>query len=115
MAHIIQAENIVANYFDQNPEKDSITIETISAISKKLTVIFKDINIYLYVDNTRDAIINMLNISPDLFERSTDKKEILLKNRSQLQTEVTMYFNAKLDREIKETYLQLMENFKEPV
>jgi hypothetical protein len=80
-----------------------------------LVTIFKDLGISIYIDNTRDAIINMLNTSSNLFERNKNKEAILLKDRPNLKTETNMYFNAKIEKEIREIYLQLMENFREPI
>ena len=108
VAHIINAENIVATYLHLHPEKDFIALETIYHIKEKLEKTFRKKKIFVYVDQTRDAIYNIMHISPNLFVRDTEKTKIILKDRKAFDDDMP-YFNAKIDREIRKTYLELME------
>ncbi len=107
--HCISAENIVANYFDEYTNKDILPIKKISQIGEKLKDEFRQKGITVRIDNTRGAISNLLAISPEFFARDRENNAIQLTNRADLAWEVQHYFNPKLDREIREIYLQLIK------
>lgn len=114
--HIIQTANIVANYFEQNPTIHTVKLSKIQEIKKSIEANFRQQEIFVVVDFTNDSLINMLNISPDLFEREGRHDDsITLKNREKLETEVKWYFNSKVDSKIRENYFEYMKKFKESV
>lgn len=115
--NIIRVENIIATYFNQNPDKDIITYDTINKLKDILTKEFAMRNMTIYVDTTRGTLLSALLVSPDLFEKKEKECEsiIKLKDRQKFDEEFKRYFNAKIDREIKPIYRQLVEVFKEPI
>ena len=115
--NIISVENIIATYFDQNPNKDIITGETIYKIQKLLEAEFKKEKMLVWIDYTRGTLSSILSNNNDLFEKEETKDETAIKliNRDKFNEEFKRYFDAKLEYEIKPIYLQLVELFKEPI
>lgn len=109
MSHILHAQHLVANYFEFHPETNQVSLATITEIKKKIEGHFKKLGIFVYVDYTKDSLINMLNNNEDLFARDKDEKYIILKDRQKLKEEIFFYFNPKIDTAIKVQYLDLMK------
>lgn len=110
---ILRVENIIATYFNQNPDKDRLTSETIYKIKQLLETEFKKKDMLIWVDYTRGTLLSTLQNNADIFQE--EGETIILKDRQQFDEDFERYFNAKLEREIKPTYLQLVEVFKEPI
>ena len=110
--YIIQTENLIANYFEQNPTMDSVRLSKIREIKKAIEMNFRKQEIFVVIDFTKESLINMVHISPDIFEWNKNDS-ISLKSRKELDMQVKWYFNSKIDEKIKDTYLELMKKFKE--
>ena len=115
MKSIINLENIVADYFNQNPDREHITQETISQLVDIITTNFTEYWITVCIDNTSGALNFMLSTNTEFFEKNNENDSIYLKNRSDLLPKTKHYFNLTLNNEIKEIYLQIIENFREPI
>ena len=77
--NIIRVENIIASYFNQNPDKDSIAGETIYKIKKFLEDEFKKKNMLIWVDYTRGTLLSTLINNNDLFKKEETKNETIIK------------------------------------
>lgn len=113
MKYTINLENIVADYFNNNPNTSIITQETISQLVKTITTNFSEQWITVYIDDTKNALNHMLSVNHEYFWWDDEKNLIYLKTRNNLTLEIEYYFNLTLDTAIKKTYLQIIENFKE--
>lgn len=116
--NIIRVDNIIATYFNQNPDKNKLTWKTIYKIKKKLEDIFRNQGKPIYIDNTRGTLLDVLLTNADIFEEEKNEKHettIKLINREKFDETFRRYFDARLESEIKPTYLQLVELFKEPI
>lgn len=76
----LHARNLIVDYFLNNPDKESLSFQSIKTIQENLTQAFSDKKISIYVDFTNAAIINILNNDAEIFSRG-ENGEIILKNR----------------------------------
>lgn len=104
---IIQTENIVANYFEQHPKAQQLKLSKIQGIKRQIEKNFRAQKMFVLVDFTNDSIINMINSSPDIFDRK--ENIITMKSREKFNEKMSWYFDSKIDDTIKNTYLQLMK------
>ncbi len=73
---------------------------------------------WIWIDYTRGTLLDVLLTNADIFEEEKNEKHettIKLINRERFDEAFRRYFDARLESEIKPTYLQLVELFKEPI
>jgi len=98
---------IAANYFSITGEK-TIKFTTIAEIKSNLELALSKKWFSIYINTTRDSIINAINNNTDIFDGSFDKQEIFCKNKKGLKEEDTMYFNTKIPYAMREDFLRIM-------
>ncbi|MCX6822485.1 MAG: hypothetical protein NTX91_00620 [candidate division SR1 bacterium] len=102
MGRSLHIQNLVANY-----TKDRISLATIAALKKTIESSLRKWDVK--VNDTQDALKELLERNKDLFVQDKKTQDIILKGRNNLQEEVFFYFNSQLDMDFKEKYLELMK------
>jgi hypothetical protein len=67
MCKIVEIENIISSYFLIHKEEKKVDFSTLNKCKYKLENRFNNKNVFVYVDNTRDAWQNAMNRNCDLF------------------------------------------------
>jgi hypothetical protein len=98
---------IAANYLSITGET-SVKFRTIAEIKSKLEFLLLKKGFSIYIDTTRDSIINALNNNTDIFDGSFEKYEITCKNKKKLDEMTQRYFNAKIPSDMREDFLKII-------
>ena len=107
MGRSLHIQNIVANYFVEHKTKDRISLDTIAALKKTIESSLRKRDVK--VNDTQEAIKELLERHTELFVQDKKTHDIILRGRNNLPEEVFFYFNSQLNTDFKETYLELMK------
>ncbi len=110
--HIEHAGTLIGNYFIHNPQISTVTLGTIYQLKVELEEKFKKKGLAVYIDFTDKALFEAMTSNASHFTRNMDEGTIALKNRDRM-TKDSRYFTQKIDENIRETFVQLVKNFKE--
>lgn len=100
---------IAANYLSATGQK-SINFHILWEIKAKLEIALTKKGYSIYIDTTRDSIINAFNNNTDIFDGSFEKQEIWCRKKKGLNESDMMYFNAKIPHAIREDFLKIMND-----
>jgi hypothetical protein len=62
----------------------------------------------IYIDTTRDSIINALNNNPNIFDGTFERQEIICKNKKRLDDLTDTYFNAKIPNALRKDFKEII-------
>ena len=100
----IESENVIFNYFENNPEKREVDFSTLADYVKKIDRKFRDENIRVYFDNTRSSLMNAIDMNCNILKLDEDNNKIELKIEGIPPNQLRLV-NSSIPYDVREKYL----------